>query len=800
MSEHFVSDSRMTSKMKFSYNWLKELVQFKQTPKELGDLINLHITEIESISSGSDTYNSVIVGEILEINSHPNADKLRLVKLDVGRGKKIEVVCGASNVEIGQKVPLALIGSKLSGREIKPVIIRGIKSDGMICSAAELGLEAKSDGIMELAKTASVGRPVNEVLSLDENVILDIKVLSNRPDYLSYMGLARDISAVLGTKWISSIKTNYKESADISTKDKVAVSIKDKLGCSYYSARFVSNVNVSESPKWIKDKLISAGLRSINNLVDISNLVMLETGQPIHIFDANKVNGKKIIVRKAQAEETIISLDKAEIKLTPEILLIADNENPIAIAGIMGGYESGVTDLTRDIVVEVATFNPSIIRRGAKIIGLSTDASLRFERGLSPYLALNAMNRIMHLINQIMPESIIAKGAVEQGKNKIAPITISFNAKEIAAILGTDINAVQIVSILKNLGFTVAKNNQNIKAIVPPFRLDIRETSDIAEEIVRIMGIDKIDSKMPYVKMLPPTHNYLFKISDQIKDFLAKAGFNEVISHSFIGKDWANKLRIPLDSDLKLINPLNSYWTYLVSALWPNLLKFAASNQPNDSLFFEINTVFKSDDTSVLPKEKLQLALVANLKNKDSYRVIKGIMQSILESVDNLKFVFIPSQSDDYYINIVRIMSDKHLLGSIEGLSPSLAGKIDVPKGTVFAYLDVNLLLDLTKDKIKKFIPFSYFPTSTFDLSVELPVSSAVGNLIDDIKDKNPLVVDVNVFDIYKLKNSNRSVGLRVTLQSHERTLIDSEIRQTESKIINLITTQYRGKIRGSGS
>lgn len=794
--------------MKFSYNWLKELVKFKQTPKELGDLINLHITEVESIVSQSGAYNSVIVAEILEINPHPNADKLRLVKLNIGRGKEIEVVCGASNIEVGQKVPLALVGSKLPGGEIKPVVIRGVKSEGMICSATELGLtcpparlgarEEKSDGIMELSKTASIGRPVNEILNLNEDIILDLKVLSNRPDYLSYMGLARDISAVLGTKWISSIKTDYKEDSDINAKDKIVVDIKDKLGCSYYSARFVSNVNVAESPKWVKDKLISAGFRPINNLVDISNLVMLETGQPIHIFDANKLANKKIVIRKAKIGETIISLDKAEIKLTPEILLIADDKNPVAIAGIVGGHESGVTDFTKEIIVEVATFNAPTIRKGSKTIGLSTDASLRFERGLNLYLALVAMDRTMHLINQIMPEANIAKGVVKQGEDKTKLTNINFNIKEIANILGTDVNAGKVVSILKNLSFVVTKNNQNLKVEVPPFRLDICDVADIAEEIVRIIGTDKIDSKMPYIKMALPIHNDLFKLKDQLKDFLVRVEFNEVISHSFIGKDWADKLKISLNPDLKLVNPLNSYWTHLVSDLWPNLLKFVSNNKTKDSQLFEINTVFESDSTSVLPKEKLQLALVSNLKNPDSYRAVKGIMQIILELVDNSKFVSIPSQSDDHYINVIRIMSDKHLLGSIEEVGPSIADKINVPRGTVFAYLDINILLTLTKGKVKKFIPFSYFPISTFDLSVELPTSSTVGNLVDDIKNKDSLVVDVDVFDIYKLENNNRSVGLRITLQSYENTLVDSEIKQIQSRVINLITTKYRGKIRGS--
>jgi len=811
--------------MKFSYSWLKELAKFKQSPHELADLIELHITEIEGVSGGAGNYSGVIVAEILEIAAHPNADKLHLVTLDIGLGKRATVVCGAKNIEVGQKVPLAQVGAVLpglpavagrgQGGELKPATIRGVESRGMICSGQELGMPARpndsghsggeekparpaggSDGILVLPKTASVGKPVNEVLNESGDTILDLKILSNRPDYLSYVGMAREIAAVAGIKWLMPLELDHKEAGDRSS-DHISAEVQDEALCPHYRAHFVSNVDVKESPQWLKDKLISSGVRPINNLVDISNLVMLETGQPIHIFDYAKVGGKKIIVRSAQPGEKILTLDGVERELPPNILLIADQDSPIALAGIMGGELSAVTDLTKEIVVEAANFNQVVIRRGSKALGVATDASLRFERSLTVYLAELGMQRTLNLIQQLLPEAVIAKGDVSIGKSKSVARAIECPTKVVNDLLGTKLTNSQIAELLGRLEFTVVSAGSKLLVTPPPFRGDIKELADVAEEILRLYGIDKVAEEMPVVPMLAPTANPRLVLADHFRDRLVDSGFIETPGHCFIGEEWANKLGLKLDDELKLANPLNSGWTHLISSLWPNLLRFAPKFSEPVKIF-EINSTFNKSG-GVLPREERSLAIFVSGKDIDAYRVVRGMLEQLLASVKGIKFAAVPGSADDRYVNVSRVIAKDVALGSIEELSPRLAAELDLGNGGVWAEINLSRLLDLPAEPIK-FRPFSKFPASSFDISVELPHTASAGMLVDDIRSSSPLVRAVEVFDVYRQPDGGRSLGLHVVLQSDERTLLESEIRSLESKLANIVTTQHRGKIRGSGS
>lgn len=759
-------------------------------------MIELHITEIESMSSGLYNYSGVVVAEILDIAAHPNADKLHLVTLDVGLGKRATVVCGAQNIEVGQKVPLALVGAILPGGELKPATIRGVESRGMICSGQELGIEEKSEGILVLPKTASVGRPVNEALDVSGDPILDLKILSNRPDYLSYVGMAREVAAVAGIKWSMPLDLNYKETGDASSKH-ISVEIKDEKLCPHYRAHFISNVEVKESPQWLKDKLLSSGIRPISNLVDISNLVMLETGQPVHIFDYAKVGGKKIVVRSAKSGEKILALDGVERELTSSILLIADAKDPIALAGIMGGELSAVTDLTHEIVVEVANFNQVTIRRGSKALGVSTDASLRFERGLTAYLAELGMRRTLNLIQQVLPKAVISKGDVSVGKSGLAVPTIECSTQGINELLGTKLTASQITSLLERLEFDVKSSGGKLIITPPPFRGDIKEMPDVAEEVLRLYGIDKVAEEMPVVAMLAPIANREVALADQLKDHLVRSGFTETPGHCFIGEEWANKLGLKVNDELKLFNPLNSSWTHLISNLWPNLIRFAPKFSEPVKIF-EINSVFNPSG-EVLPLEERSLSLFISGKNIDAYRQLRGVVEDLLSQVTGLKFVAVPGSAEDRYINVSRILAQDIALGSIEELSPRLATELDLPNGGVWAEINLSLLSGLSLDQ-QKFKPFSRFPASSFDLSVTLPLSVSAGLLVGDIKSSSPLVQEVIVFDVYQLARDKRSLGIRVVVQSNERTLTENEIRALESKLINLITTQHRGVIRGSGS
>lgn len=781
--------------MRFSYKWLKELVDFKINAIELADLINLHITEVESQEKISANYSGVIVAEILAIAPHPHADKLKLPTLDIGLGKRVQVICGASNIAVGQKVPLALVGAMLPVGKIEPVTIRGVESSGMICSGAELGLEAKSDGILVLPKTASVGRPVNEILSISDDTILNLKILSNRPDYLSYIGIAREIAAVLGSNWPISLSLAFSEQSQLDSHQKIKVIVKDSDLCPYYSARWVGNIEVKESPDWLKDKLISAGIRPINNLVDVSNLVMLEIGQPIHIFDYAKIEGQEIIIRRAKPEEKIIALTGATIELNQAILTIANSQIPMAIAGIVGGEFSRVSDLTTEIIVESAVFQPAIIRKGTKNLGIATDASLRFERGSSPYLAKLAMDRAMALIQMIQPTANIAAGEVVVSIPETKPKTLVISEKEISELLGYKITKSQIIKILNHLEFAVSQTGSELKIVPPPFRLDIKEMADIAEEIIRMIGIDKIKPQLPCVVMQAPAVNLKYLISQTIKDYLVQNGLNETPSHNFIGEAWATALNLKLNPDLRLLNPLNSNWTHLNSHLWPNLLQFVQQFKLNQFALFEINPVFHSIDAGILPTENLSLAIVVN-SGLATYRRVRGLIEQIIGLMESVKLLPVPTNADEPYINILRIIAGKEIVGSIEEISPVLANKLDVPLGTVIAELNLDWLISQTNYLQTKFQPFSHYPASTFDLSLELSSEVSAGHIIAEIYQLSPLIKNVDVFDVYKLADGKNSVGFRIILQADDRTLKEAEIKTLESKTTNLIVTKYRGKIR----
>ncbi len=823
--------------MKFSYNWLKELVDFKETPQELAELINIHITEVEALGGESGGYMGVIVAEILQIDAHPNADKLHLVTLDIGLGKRVTVVCGASNIEVGQKVPLALIGAKLPVGEIKMTTIRGVESTGMICSGEELGLparsaassvaggEKKSAGILVLDKKASVGRPVQEYLNVSADSILDLKILSNRPDYLSYVGIAREIVAVLGKEQSLPLNLTYPEDTALRSTDKVVVKVLDTDVCPKYLAHYVANVEVKESPDWLQQKLISSGVRPISNIVDISNFVMLELGQPVHAFDADKImkpvrhsgeslgrlqnlikdpgqsqddevrDTSSIIVRRAKLGEQILALDGKTYELNPEVAVIANSEGPIALAGIMGSEPSGVTDLTKDIVIEVATFSPTVIRRGGKSLGLSTDASIRFERGLQPSLADVAMKRMLHLIHQIIPGAKIAAGNVEVSSPAAISQPVEFTTEEIANLIGAKITGSEIAKILQRLGFTANITGKNIVAVPPPWRADIKEKADIAEEVVRIWGIDRVEPAMPEVTMSAPAVNRKLVRTNELKDLLAKCGFSEAPSHCFIGEEWARKLGIQLEDELKISNPLNSQWTHLSSNLWPNLLGFANSADKKLIKIFEIANIFiPSND--VLPIEIPLLSMLVSGGIKEAYRMLRGVVEMVVADMPKLKFVAVPGGAGDNFINILRVMSDREIIGTIEEISPRLANVIDVPEGTVWAEIDIQKLVKLEQGRVR-YQEVSRFPSSQFDISVELPSSVSAGMMIDEIWLTSPLIQSVDVFDVYQLPNGGRSLGFRVVVQAADRTLTDAEIKTLESKIINLITTQYRGHLRG---
>ncbi|MFO0705114.1 MAG: phenylalanine--tRNA ligase subunit beta [Candidatus Andersenbacteria bacterium] len=547
--------------MKLSYNWLQEFVPLDVTPQKLADLLTMKAAEVEGVEILGQDITKVIVGEILEIRPHPKADKLQLTKVSIGKDI-LEIVCGAKNIRVGQKVPTAINGATLPGGvQIVAKELRGAKSEGMLCSADELGLPGVGpDGILILDPQSPVGEDVRKVLGLEE-AILDIKVLPDRSYLLSHVGAARDISAMRAKTLM--LDSYGKTGAEAITHSQIpnggSVKILDQVHCPRYSMIMLSNLRITASPAWLSTRLKQLGVRPVNNLVDLTNYVMLELGQPLHAFDSAKLQGRKVTVRRAKADEQLTTLDGVARKLDPEALVIADGSKPIALAGIMGGKESEIGNLTSGALIESANFEPKGIRATAQRLKLRTDASMRYERGVDPNLTAVALARLVELLPRA--------GLIEAQSSQIiddypAPLVrqpVRYKPTEVMRLTGIDVPLSEQIRLLQGLGMAIDDRNFAIEHelfITPPsFRQDVTTSADIVEEIVRLWGYERIPLTLPSAKLLPQPYDVDRHWSRRAKNILRGARFSEVETYSFVSKQLLQTLHFDPREHIALANP-----------------------------------------------------------------------------------------------------------------------------------------------------------------------------------------------------------------------------------------------------
>ncbi len=541
--------------MQFSYNWLKELTGIKKTPEELAELLTFHSFEVEEIKPSFIISDKIIIGQVKEIKKHPNADKLQYVKVDVGK-EILNIVCGASNYKIGDKVPVALIGAVVSGNEIKKVEIRGLASEGMMCSEKELGLGEDHSGIMILPKNYKVGQKLKEYFKTD--YFLNIAILPNRQhDCLSYWGLAKEILSILGKNQKKKFETKFKIDSKSSIKDKLNVKIENNIICPRYMAAYLEDVKIASSPLWLKNKIIACGLKPINNVVDVTNYVLFELGQPLHAFDFDKIsaiennkatiktlsriniqNIKNINIRSAKSGEKIKALDNNEYELDDGDIVIADSEKIIALGGIIGAINSEIDEQTKRIVLESANFNYRNIRNTAKRTGLATEAAIRFGADLDPNLAELGLKRAIYLL-QKLAGARVAKEIIDIYPLKNKPRKINFDFQRAKSVLGIEISKKEIIRILNNLDFKTVKNkNNSIIVEVPTIRKDLILFADLVEEVGRIYGYEKIKAQAPLGYFEAPRENEDFNFEFLIKNLFIQAGYSEIQNYAFVsGKD-----------------------------------------------------------------------------------------------------------------------------------------------------------------------------------------------------------------------------------------------------------------------
>lgn len=806
--------------MYISYNWLKGLVKLpaKTSPEEIATELTDRTVEVEGLAKQADRFNNVVVGKVLEVNKHPNADRLRVTKVDIKK-EKLTIVCGAPNVAVGQMVPVALIGATLpNGLEIKEAEIRGEKSYGMICAEDELGLGKSHEGILILKDGAKAGESFAKYLKADDIIFeVDNKSLSNRPDLWSHYGLARELSAIfsLSLKPYSKLVGNFEFPNQKGME--LDVKVEDKELCQRYQAVKIDNIKIAGSPDWLKEKLVAVGQKPINNIVDLTNYVMLEIGQPLHAFDADKV--KKIVVRRAAIGEAIETLDGKERQLDNNDLVIADGKKAIAIAGVMGGRNSEIDDKTTAIILEAANFQGVSVRKTSQKLSLRSESSIRFEKSLDPLLTETALLRFLTLLQEICPEARIASSLTDINNFNCDLKKISLSLTWLNEKIGQEIPKEKVIGILEKLGFKVKSKKEELEITVPSWRAakDVQEKEDIVEEVLRLYGYDNISSRLPVQSLVRPEVNQNRFWERRIKTILSlKYSLVEVYNYSFIGEDQLKKTGLDFSGYLRIANPLTEGQALLRQSLVPGLISNIKSNQARyDNLrFFESGSVFfdfpgnlKKDASSLdtLPYQEKHLGIVLASDAPDQLEELKGIINNLFQilfgyriETEFSRLERQPGWADEK--SSARISVSGHDLGLVAKVNNSVAKNINLKKNVVAAEINFSSLIDLLigyPGHIFQEAP--KYPALTRDLAFVVEDKILYNDLKNEMINFHPLIRSVELFDVYvgsKLPSNQKSLAFHLNYQSDEETLTAAAVDKIQASLIKRLEEKFEAKLR----
>ena len=822
--------------MYLSLNWLKDFVKIPKsiTPEELGLRLTTHTVEIDGVEKQADRFRNIVVGKILEIRKHPDADRLQVATVDTRHGAHLQIVCGAPNIKKGQLVPVAMIGAILpNGMEIKEAEVRGVKSFGMLCAEDELGLGDDHSGIMILEKGAKSGQNLAEYLQLKDVVFeVDNKSITNRPDLWGHYGMAREIAAFLEVELKPHPPTpSPKQEMGSNLPSNLGgagggidVKVEDKKLCPRYMAVAMDGIKIGDSPKWMRERLIAVGMRPINNVVDITNYVMLELGQPLHAFDASLINREsgankceyKIAVRLAKKGEILETLDGEKRELGNEMLVIANSEKPIAIAGVIGGANSEIGAETDSIIIECANFDFVSIRKTSQKLGLRTEASMRFEKGLDPNLCELALARIVELIKKTCPKVKVTSKLVDKKKFTLNQGPIKLSLDWLNQRLGETIEEKKVISILQSLGFGVKKSKDELEVIIPTWRAtrDISIPEDLVEEAARIFGYNNLEPTMPMVAMRAPEFNQERLIEREIKNILSGgAGLSEVYNYSFVGEDQLKKLNIDFFSHIKLANPIISHQTMLRQSLAPNLINNIKTNQAKFERvgLFEIGSVYSSTPGEInkdnsgkgnLPYQEKRLGIILSAdKKEDVFSQLKGTVEYLLSSlglqVDFLEIETKPSWADSDVVAEINSLGSS--IGSVAKLDEKIAKAINIKQQAVIAEISLREIYKLiSKHGSKKYQEYEKYPPLARDLAFVVDQKILYNNIRDEIINFNELIKSVELFDIYqgeKLGRNKKSLAFHIIYQA-DRTLTAEEIDVLQKKLIKHLEEKFDAKIR----
>jgi phenylalanyl-tRNA synthetase beta chain len=807
--------------MKVTLNWLKQYVAFDWSPEELAERLTMLGIEVEGVQKISGEFDGVVVAQVLTMDKHPNADKLTVCKVTDGQAER-QIVCGARNFKPGDKVPLIVPGATLPSKpgeapfQIKVGKIRGVESFGMMCSSKELGLAEDADGLLILPPDAKVGQTFADHLGrLAGDVVFDLEITPNRPDFNSFLGIAREISALTGNplQWP---KVQLVES-DSAVEDLVAVRIDDPELCPRYTARVVRGVKIGPSPDWLRLSLEKVGVRSISNVVDVTNFVMLEVGQPLHAFDyhlvARAADGKPtIVVRRAGEGEKFTTLDGQERPLTSQMLMIADEAKTVALAGVMGGQNSEINDRTVDVLIESACFKPQSIRATSKKLELRTDASYRFERGSDIGATEWASRRCAQLILETAGGKL-CRGVVDAYPKPASSKTISLRFARTSSLIGIDVPAADQTSMLEKLEIKVQQSSSDAATfVIPTFRVDLKRETDLIEEVVRLVGVDKIPSTPPRGALGRNAFDSVHDQLDEARRVLVGMGLTEAQGQTLIAGD-AAKLLTP--EPVRLQNPLSSDMDVLRPSLLPGLLdsmRHNFSRKNNDIALFEVGRVFFLWGGQVKEGRRLAIALTGNrvplfwtgAEREEKFGIydLKGMLEEFLEQY-GLKGVSYARRSEGtaLFLESATVHLGKMSIGEFGQLLPPLARKYDLRDAVLLAELDLDQLL-ARRNAGRSFKQLPQYPSVRRDVAMVLPETvthEAVLNAVRQTKPQN--LEKVELFDVFRGKNipaGQKSMAYAFTYRNAEKTLTDVEVNAAQEKLVAHLKLTLQAVIRDS--
>lgn len=802
--------------MLVSIRWLKDYVDFEATPAELADRLTMVGLEVDAVRESGVAFEKVVVAKVVAVRPHPNAEKLSLCEVATG-DRTYRVVCGAPNVRPGIVVPFALVGATIpGGYTIKLSRLRGEESEGMLCSEEELEIGDDNTGIMLLPADLPLGAELADALGIGDTV-LDVGITPNRADCLSMIGIAREVAAIFGTQ-VRYPKIPIRESGD-DIREISSVRILAPDLCPRYTARLIRNVTVKPSPLWMRQRLEAVGLRAINNIVDITNFVMMEFGQPLHAFDYRFLEEGRIVVRKAEEGERFVSLDGKERVLPAGTLLICDGVKPVAIAGIMGGLNSEVKDDTETVFLESAYFTPSSIRKSARWLGMSTDAAFRFERGIDPEGVVRAANRAAQLMAEL-GNGAICHGIIDEYPREVPTARdIPLRRRRVEDALGVAIGADEVTSILARLEMQVREDGDRLLVAPPTCRVDIVREIDLIEEVARIYGYDRIPVTVPAVSAMPVVREGRPALEERIREVLGGSGYAEVITYSFISRASVDQLGLSGDDERRKLvtirNPLTEDQSVMRTTMVYSLLRIMADNarSGNQNLkIYEIGRVFIGTSAGELPVEKNRLGcLLTGARYEDSWHSsteradfydMKGILEKLCDDLKMTGVSYVAGDAEPFLHpgRSCTVTAGGTPIGFLGEVHPEVLARMDLKSKAFVCELDLDALAVLSGATVA-YREVPKFPVVLRDVAFVVREEIEARQMTGIVEGAGEELLDrVSIFDVYAGKGipaGMKSLGVRFSYRSSGRTLTDEEVNQVHGRIVKTITDMTGAKIRG---